>query len=235
MVFDPSKIKHRRLAPDDLPPGASREEKILALANILLDRGLASSLSGAKSLAEGMVQTEEKVMKDGSAKESHESTRDAFQRVDSPLFQAVGGKPRLHISAAFRDFVTKAAPLSGGGSRMKVEQSPLRLPEKEEKHEQVFYDDVPGSKRLSHLENEWKVPQKKGDEGYMKTMVETSDAGVVVRDIEATATTDTVVERGIVLDDESMEDEVSQPEEVSEKKRAPEEDIDLFDIFKSGK
>ena len=94
---------------------------------------------------------------------------------------------------------------------------------------QVFHADSP----VDH----WKIPQKKADQGYEKTQVEASREGVVVRHVEATATTDTQVEEGIIVDDGRVDGGSGESAGSGEsgERTGPESKIDLFDVFNTGK
>lgn len=218
MAFDPSKIK-KSFSLKDLPEGSSRSDKVTALAEHLHERGLTASLQSAKRLAEGMVDTERKIIDEGSGRQDASARRE-FQKSD--LYREIGGVKQLDVPDNFQKFIDRA-------KNAKVEEKPReptvsrRMPDE---GVPVMYDEAPSSKQREEIEEvedaqeTWRVPEKKGDEGYEKTQVDVSEDGVVVRHTERTAQENVVQEEGVVRD-------------APEKKKAPEEDIDLFDIFKN--
>lgn len=211
MVFDPATIKRRPIAGDE------REGKVLGLANMLLERGLASSLGAAKRLAEGMVETERKVIVQGSPRaESREDVREKAQQ--DPLFRAVGVKAerRLAYAEPFRRFVEKAKVAYEEMPKPAVQEVAKPVEALRPEARQVLYDEAPAERR-EPVADAWPLGG-----GYVKTQVETTPDSVVVRHVVATPTTDAVLEEGVVRMDAPQE-------------KKPADDlakVDLFDFFK---
>jgi|GEM_PF-4557174 len=107
MPFDPSRIKPPQIDPDRFP-GATRDDKVMALANKLYERGLASTKADAKRLAEGMVETERKVVKQMSP-EPTKPLRAADIPRDASVAKA--STAALDLSEQFLAFVDKVAQL----------------------------------------------------------------------------------------------------------------------------
>ncbi|MBR9700609.1 hypothetical protein GOV11_01970 [Candidatus Woesearchaeota archaeon] len=265
MAFDPSSIKKPRLLPEHLDDDSSREDHIAALANQLHDRGITASLADAKRLAEGMVDTERRVIR-GSREDPEMDQATLRKTVQSgALFDAVLN-PEERFTASlpedFRRFVEKASEMREPiPEHVKIGPSIRSISEEDTKYDhQVFYSDSPGTGTVRGFkEQEYHRP-------IMPDMVESPS------DVEPEETPETVEDEGFVdvsavadlpkkepekpevdlskvfytgsgnseaVEEQPVQEETPEPKEEPEpekkpERKLPEEDIDLFDIFKSG-
>src|SRR2546421_163026 len=83
----------------------TRDERVLALAKLLHGRGITSSLTDAKRLAEGMVDVERKVMKQPQKEQK-------ATEMNIPAPKPVTSSFGLRLSDEFSHFVAEAAALS---------------------------------------------------------------------------------------------------------------------------
>ncbi len=240
MPFDPSMIRRPRPASDGTPEGASREERVLSLANTLLERKLASSLASAKRLAEGMVDTERKILDQGSRRDdvaAHgaSSERERFQRGDSTLFKAVGGKAvrTLSLPEPLERFVEKArsarpaaAPAQPSAAAPRQAFSPLS---------QVSERAPAAQPRMAEAAQRWQIPERTGEGGYAKTSLEASESGVVLHHVEARGREDVTVERGVIFEGPAAAAPAPQAPPPAEKREdlAKQHGVDLFNIFRA--
>ncbi|MDD9954517.1 MAG: hypothetical protein OXR66_09385 [Candidatus Woesearchaeota archaeon] len=105
MVFDPSTIKPKQ--------ADTRDKKVVDLAEMLLERGLAANMPAAKRLAEGMVETEKEVL------------QDAKREAPAP------------VASSFQEFVAKAASMPAAAPAPVQAQQPLP------KRGNMMYADAP--------------------------------------------------------------------------------------------
>lgn len=161
MGFDPDSIKPRTVSYDKVPVDAPRDERVNALAHILHSRGVTASLADARRLAEGMVEGERKVLKDGQPKKDPDEERRKIQ--SSSTFFAGAGVPQtsphtMQWAPDFRAFVDRSASIgktaAPSGQTTVRKEEPVAYGRGEEHHtlasvphvvhsKQVFFDDAP--------------------------------------------------------------------------------------------
>jgi hypothetical protein len=253
MAFDPNTIKQRK----PLPEAGAGGNRVEQLATTLLGRGLASSMSSARRLAESMVETETKVMGQGPTRlPAYAKDRLEFQRSDSQLFKAVGGKAQRPVSfpEPFTRFIERATPMRASapaaapvtvsaprpvepaapappppGHIMFAEAPPPTVREITPQSVRLRPDE---EREVAAAASQWKVPERDRERGYTKTMVESGPDGVVVRHVEATANSDMVVEEGVIRADAPPAAAPAAPERQTED-LAKKHNVDLFNIFKT--
>lgn len=233
MGFDASSIRPKRLSD-------GRDARVLALAEQLHERGITASLADAKRLAEGMVDTERKILSSGKKEEDVSALRERLQRED-PLFRAVGvaGEGSLRVSEDFAKFVERAADL-GSVPRSYDAPSPApvtygreerkEVPEVHSRGPQITFAEAPDLAELFKSS---------------ETEVAVSEDAVAVRHAEREGSVERVSETLVAKMPEERPAKDVVPEEepaVPEEPAAPDEEedlakkhgIDLFDIFKTG-
>ena len=227
MGFEPFILPRRQPTQEKMPDSASREGRVLALARLLHSRGLTSSMTDARRLAEGMVDVERKVVKQGT--NAFEQGKPVLDKTDRPSDTAAA-KPRtafnITLAEDFAHFVANAAALSH-------EHQPVSIPESkpgkvtygregEERivaevphasRKQVFYEDAPDITKTrgykgpapkpvtfetQHPDFEFQRDAAAATIGSQVTRVSTGDGGVKV--VEATIAPDVEIvdERMIV-------------------------------------
>ena len=175
MPFDPSMIRRPQIDPDKYP-GATRQDKVIALAQKLYERRLASSMADARRLAEGMVETEKKIVKSLEPK----PVEQALKHVDAPKQDARD----LKLSEDFAKFVAKTAAQSIAQSVMprteykteskaeafKTELKPISYGREETKR----VDEVPHSRRSNvvFFDDAPDLTKLRGYTGPKKSVVE---------------------------------------------------------------
>lgn len=236
MGFDPARIKKPRITPDKLPEDANRDDRVLALANMLQERGLASSLADAKRLAEGMVDTESRIIKQTRRGDEGdiETLRASLQGGQSAIFDTVLGKTRDHglrIPDDFKRFVDRSAAIPAKQARFRTVQTMPRKEEaREESPEPMMFDDAPG-RFLQGSDG--------AEDARVETWVESSDDGVVVSETLETSDAHIEVEAGVVRDAQdsgsgSVEADTAPEERPAPRPSPAEESIDLSKVFYSG-
>lgn len=140
MGFEPF-IPPKPKAP--LPQGeGTREERVLALAKLLHNRGITSSLTDAKRLAEGMVDVERKVIKQAPKEEP----KPVPAPVEQP--QAPKASSGLKLPESFAHFVAQAATMSHEEpAQVSIPEPPVRaalqIAPVPRAHTQTFYAEAP--------------------------------------------------------------------------------------------
>jgi len=211
MGFDPSSIKKPKVTIDNLPKDANREDRVLALATQLHERGLTASVSDAKRIAEGMVATEARVIREGDPQGDEVSAAREKLRSSSLYASIVGSSERLNLPEDFHRFVDKAAHLESSlVPKPKLTRPfvpiPKDLPEK-----QVVYEEAPDLSETRGFSEQ--------------TTVDASADGVVTRREVHSEREESVEETGVIAQPAAQHDE-------DELKK--QHGIDLFDVFKSG-
>ena len=220
MGFEPFHIPKR--APEKLPD-ATREDKVLALAKMLHQRGITSSLTDAKRLAEGMVDVEKKVIK-APVKEE-------------PKKEVLPPKASFGLNDDFAHFVAHAAALS----RENVQTS-VAVPERNERpvtygreaqhtvsavphaRTQVFFEDAPDLSKARGLP-EKSTPLQQLEPASV-TRVTAGDGGIKVAHVETAPNMEIVTEKVVVEAPE--EKTLVKPQEDLAKQHG----VDLFQMFK---
>jgi hypothetical protein len=251
MGFEPF-TPPKRIIPADKLPATTREEKVIALAKTLHERGITSSMADAKRLAEGMVDIEKKVMKP-AVKEEPKPQPPAAQ-----LKQTFG----LNLPESFAHFVAQAAAISH------EETKPSTIPELHEKpvtygreatqtvaavphvhaHKQVFFEDAPDlTKARGFKSAEIKTarpPEMPEQKPQPQTVmrVSTGDDAVKVTKVE-TAPHVEIVEERMIIKEETIEEELKDNPATTTEMPKPEKPretvdlakqhgVDLFQMFK---
>lgn len=161
MGFNPDSIKPREVTYEKVPVDAPREVRVNALAHILHSRGITASLADAKRLAEGMVEGERKVLKDGQPKKDPEEERRKIQS-SSAFFSSAGvvqtPTATMRWSPDFQSFIDRSSslgrPIAPAGPIMMHREEPTTYGRGDDLHtlssvphvvhsKQVFFDEAP--------------------------------------------------------------------------------------------
>jgi hypothetical protein len=158
MGIEPFIPKRAPVTPDKLPENASRAEKVNALAQLLHARGLTSSMTDARRLAEGMVDVEKKVVKQAAQATAAAQNPGHADIADAAPKPQVRQTFSLTLPESFAHFVAHAAALSHDAPAQSVAIPPARQQQvsfgREEQrvvaevphthaHKQVFFEDAP--------------------------------------------------------------------------------------------
>jgi len=245
--------------PKDLSDDATRDDKVLALANQLHERGITASLADARRLAEGMVDTEARVIGQtrGERGDSLEDIRRAAQR--DPLFDAVlgkGGSFMLRLPDDFRDFVDRSQRIPVHKRPDGIVYQNLKVVPKAKEEHAITFAEAPDIRELMKEKEATRVETtvEKTDDSFVVSRKQerqnemiTEEVGVVEAETRPAPKQDVPeVDLGSIF--YSGSEQKSEPQERptkpepreipkassdGKKDLAKEQGIDLFDIFKT--
>lgn len=237
MGFEPFIIPKREQKPE-----GKREDRVAGLAKLLYQRGLTSSMTDALRLAEGMVEVENKVIRQ---RPKEEEAAPAKGTGSNPPQKRTFGLP-----ADFLHFVTQAGALSHETTSQPLAahaEEPMRFGRDMEHtiaqvphimgHKQVMFDDAP---ELKTRESASEIIT--GDGGIKATKVETTPASQTVEEVMIVEAPEPGIPAprpdsqptAAELLEEAAENTAELQSEAPREQRdlAKEHGVDLFNMFK---
>jgi hypothetical protein len=240
MGFEPF-IPPKRVVPPSTPKiEGTREERVLALAKLLHGRGITSSLTDAKRLAEGMVDVEKKVIKQAPKEEPKPNANVPSLEPHTSTKAPFG----LALPEDFAHFVAQAASISHDNSAPAKKIEPFSYGREEMRtvaevphvtaRKQVFFAEAPdleqarGYKGRSEFTSQRQqvVEQLQG-----VTRIEATPEAVKVTRVESAPTVEVVAEEMVVQEPEKVEQPKSEMP-VEREDLAKKHGVDLFQMFK---
>jgi hypothetical protein len=245
MGFEPF-IPPKRVVPPAKVEG-TREERVLALAKLLHARGITSSLTDAKRLAEGMVDVERKVMKQAPKEEPKPNNQLPSTEAPSVAKPSFG----LSLSEDFAHFVAKAATMTHEETQSNAPVSKIdsisygretlqtisEVPHVTA-HKQVFFAEAPDLTQARGYKGKAEFSSQRQevvDKLQAVTRVETAPQVVKVTRVESAPQVEVVEETLMVEEPDLPEKTVELPKSdkpVEREDLAKKHGVDIFEMFK---